>query len=74
VQGEGNNDTTPEEGAVVANCFGTYLHGSVLPKNPALADELLRRALERRGAARELQALDDEMERAAADSAARRPR
>ena len=74
VQGEGNNDTTPEEGAVVANCFGTYLHGSVLPKNPGYADELLRRALERRGAVTELRALDDSVERAAAESAAQRPR
>ena len=34
-----------EAGAVTANCFGTYLHGSLLPKNPAFADELLLRAL-----------------------------
>jgi hypothetical protein len=74
IKGEGNNDTTPEEGAVVANCFGTYLHGSVLPKNPAFADELIRRALDRRGATTQLAALDDELERAAAASAAARPR
>jgi CobQ-like glutamine amidotransferase family enzyme len=74
VKGEGNNDTTPDEGAVVGNCFGTYLHGSVLPKNPAFADELLRRALRRRGATVELGALDDGLELAAAESAALRPR
>lgn len=74
VRGEGNNDTTSEEGAVVHNCFGTYLHGSVLPKNPGLADELLRRALGRRGVSIELPALDDSAEHAAADSAAGRPR
>ncbi|MGH7910844.1 MAG: hypothetical protein ACREOV_03905 [Candidatus Dormibacteraceae bacterium] len=29
------------------NLFGTYLHGSLLPKNPHLADLLLERALGR---------------------------
>ena len=48
------------------NTFGTYLHGSVLPKNPALADELIRLALERRyGAGIELEPLDDTAEMAA---------
>lgn len=73
-KGYGNNDTTGDEGAVVGNCFGTYLHGSLLPKNPAFADELLRRALARRqGPEVALDPLDDELERRAADVAARRP-
>lgn len=73
-KGHGNNDTTAEEGALVANCFGTYLHGSVLPKNPAFADDLIRRALERRtGGPVTLAPLDDSVERRAADSAASRP-
>jgi len=29
--------------------FGTYLHGSLLPKNPHFADLLLERALARKG-------------------------
>ena len=37
--------TDGTEGAVVGNLYGTYLHGSLLPKNPALADELLLKAL-----------------------------
>jgi CobQ-like glutamine amidotransferase family enzyme len=28
--------------------YGTYLHGPLLPKNPAFADRLIREALERR--------------------------
>ena len=73
-KGYGNNETRREEGAVVANCFGTYLHGSLLPKNPAFADELLGRALaRRRGEAVALAPLDDGLERAAAAAAARRP-
>lgn len=73
VKGYGNNDSTPEEGAVTANCFGTYLHGSVLPKNPRFADELLRRALTRRGEAEALSPLDDQVEMAAAEAASTRP-
>ena len=73
VRGHGNNDSTPEEGAVVGNCFGTYLHGSVLPKNPRFADELIRRVLQRRGESGDLVPLDDAVEMAAAASAAGRP-
>jgi CobQ-like glutamine amidotransferase family enzyme len=73
VKGHGNTDDGGDEGAVVANCYGTYLHGSVLPKNPALADELLRRGMARRHGAIELGSLDDAAEQTAADSAAARP-
>jgi hypothetical protein len=73
VRGFGNNDTTEEEGAVTVNAFGTYLHGSVLPKNPAFADDLIARALRRRGESGELRPLDDSVEAAAAASASSRP-
>ena len=73
VKGNGNNDTGSDEGAVTNNCFGTYLHGSVLPKNPGLADELLTRGLRRRHGSVHLDSLDDELEMAAARSAAGRP-
>ena len=73
-KGYGNNEKTSEEGAVTGNCFGTYLHGSLLPKNPGFADELLRRALQRRhGGEVTLEPLDDELERRAARVAAGRP-
>jgi hypothetical protein len=54
--------------------FGTYLHGPVLAKSPAFADELLRRAFARRGVENALQPLDDSLELAAADVAGGRPR
>ena len=73
VRGFGNNDTTEEEGAVTVNAFGTYLHGSVLPKNPGFADDLISRALRRQGESGELEVLDDSVERAAQESAAGRP-
>lgn len=72
VRGHGNDGESGEEGAIVVNCLGTYLHGSVLPKNPHLADELLRRGLSRRHGDVVLDPLDDSVELAAADSAASR--
>ena len=73
VQGHGNNGESPDEGAVSNNVIGTYLHGPVLPKNPQLTDELLRRALARRYGTAELEPLDDAVEQAAARTAAGRP-
>jgi lipid II isoglutaminyl synthase (glutamine-hydrolysing) len=46
--GFGNNGADGTEGAVTRNAIGTYLHGSVLPKNPALLDHLLTTALAHR--------------------------
>jgi CobQ-like glutamine amidotransferase family enzyme len=43
--GFGNNGADGTEGAVYRNAIGTYLHGSVLPKNPSLLDHLLATAL-----------------------------
>jgi len=36
--GTGNNGEDHTEGARVHNVIGTYMHGSLLPKNPAIAD------------------------------------
>ena len=60
--GFGNNGGDGGEGARVQNCFGTYLHGAVLPNNPRLADRLIALALERRGGGAALAALDDSAE------------
>ena len=69
--GCGNNTTDRTDGAVRDNVIGTYLHGPVLAKSPRFADELLRRALIRRGADAELALLDESLaERAAAVAAA----
>ena len=67
LSGFGNNARDGFEGAVVRNAFGTYLHGSLLPKNPHFADLLVERALRRRGLSR-LQPLDDTVEMSAHDS------
>ena len=46
--GHGNNGDDGSEGAVYRQAIGTYLHGSLLPKNPALLDHLLEAALRHR--------------------------
>ena len=46
IKGFGNNGRDKTEGAVYQNVFGTYLHGSLLPKNPHFADYLIKTALE----------------------------
>lgn len=74
VQGAGNNPTDGTEGARTGNVLGSYLHGSLLPKNPAISDFLIRTAAERRYGSFEPRAgVDDTAERARA-SAKRRPR
>jgi hypothetical protein len=45
--GRGNNGTDGTEGARTGNVVGSYLHGPVLPANPALADGLLALAARR---------------------------
>jgi len=63
IKGYGNNGADQTEGAVCGNLYGTYLHGSLLPKNPQLADELLLKALKARyGDDVTLPPLDDTME------------
>ena len=47
LKGHGNNAEDHTEGAVYRHAYGTYLHGSLLPKNPHFADYLLALALRR---------------------------
>jgi len=65
--GYGNNGKDGTEGARRNNAFGTYIHGSLLPKNPAFADMLIALAL----GVDELAPLDDEIENAAHTAALR---
>jgi lipid II isoglutaminyl synthase (glutamine-hydrolysing) len=46
ITGVGNGDGSGNEGALCGRVLGTYLHGPVLARNPALADLLLAWALE----------------------------
>ena len=55
--GNGNNGEDKTEGARFKNVFGTYMHGSFLPKNPHFADYLIELAL-----GEKLQPLNDNIE------------
>ncbi len=57
IKGFGNNGEDNTEGCVYKNAIGCYMHGSLLPKNPELADWLLEKALKIN-----LKPLDDTLE------------
>jgi CobQ-like glutamine amidotransferase family enzyme len=73
IKGFGNQGDGGYEGGVYKNAFGTYLHGSLLPKNPWLTDHLIQMALFRRyQTAGNLKPLDDTIEIAAHEAAIKR--
>ena len=61
--GNGNNGNDKSEGARYKNVFGTYMHGSFLPKNPHFADFLIELAT-----GEKLPELDNTLENAAHNS------
>lgn len=66
--GYGNNGEDETEGCVYKNAIGTYLHGPILPKNPYLADWLIKTAFEKKYQNKiELEKLDDALEEKAHD-------
>lgn len=46
IKGFGNNGGDKTEGIIFKNSIGSYLHGPMLPKNPEIADWLIKTALE----------------------------
>ena len=63
IVGFGNNGEDGTEGCVYKNAIGSYLHGPILPKNPHLADFLIKLALEKKyGNEIKLEPLDDTLE------------
>ncbi len=66
VVGAGNNGEDGFEGIIHLNTISSYLHGSLLPKNPKVADWLLLKAFERRYGNYQLAELDDNLEKEAA--------
>jgi CobQ-like glutamine amidotransferase family enzyme len=70
IVGYGNNGRDGTEGARRLNAYGTYLHGSLLPKNPWLTDQILLNALRRVDENIELEPLDDTAELSAFASVA----
>lgn len=75
IRGAGNNSKEDHEGARYKNVIGTYLHGSLLPKNPAVADFFIKTAAENRfGKFNDSNIIDDSFATSARRIAASRPR
>lgn len=73
LKGFGNNGQDGTEGAIYKNSLGSYFHGPILPKNPALSDFLLRKALERKYKQTiTLKPLDDALENQAHEAIVRK--
>lgn len=74
--GAGNNGEDNTEGARYKNVIGTYLHGSLLPKNPKIADFLISEAMAKKypDDFTKLKALDDSLADKARKVAITRPR
>lgn len=63
IKGNGNNGEDGYEGAVYKNAIGSYFHGPLLPKNPEIADWLIKKALDKKyGSAISLRSLENSLE------------
>jgi lipid II isoglutaminyl synthase (glutamine-hydrolysing) len=68
IKGYGNNGEDGTEGAKYKNWIATYSHGPLLPKNPEIADWLIKTALEVKYHKKiKLEPLDDSLEQQAHD-------
>src|SRR3989339_1079610 len=63
ILGKGNNGLDHLECVFFQNTLGTYLHGPILPRNPALADVLIEKALQiKYNQVISLKPIDDQLE------------
>lgn len=74
IKGAGNNSKDRTEGARYKNVIGTYLHGSILPKNPKLADFLMYAAVTKKYGDFSTDIVDDLLADLARETASDRPR
>lgn len=72
--GAGNNMNDATEGARYKNVIGSYMHGSLLPKNPAIADFLIEKAVTKKYGDFSTDIIDDQFATQARDVASSRPR
>lgn len=73
-KGAGNNGQDNTEGARYKNVLGSYLHGSLLPKNPAIADFLIEKAAVKKFGDFTPTVIDDRFAELARKHAIKRPR
>ncbi|MEI7539801.1 MAG: glutamine amidotransferase [Candidatus Saccharibacteria bacterium] len=72
--GAGNNTVDVSEGARYKNVIGSYLHGSLLPKNPDIADFLIEQAVKNKYNEVVSNNIDDNLTRLARKVALKLPR
>lgn len=73
-KGAGNNGHDTTEGVRYRNIVATYLHGSLLPKNPAIADFLIDKAVTKKYGEFVPTVIDDRFAQKARQIASKRPR
>jgi len=73
-KGVGNNQEDSSEGARIHNVLGSYLHGSLLPKNPQIADWLIETAATKKYGEFTPHVIDDRFSDEARVRASARPR
>jgi len=74
IKGAGNNGQDGTEGARYRNVLASYLHGSLLPKNPAIADFLIEKAIIKKYGEFTPTVIEDRFAELARDVALKRPR
>lgn len=74
LKGAGNNGQDDSEGARYRNVIGSYMHGSLLPKNPQIADFLIERAIVNKYGEFTPTVIDDRFSELARAVALKRPR
>lgn len=74
IKGAGNNGQDDTEGVMYRNVIASYMHGSLLPKNPAIADWLIEQAATRKYGEFTPTVIDDRFATAARAAALKRPR
>lgn len=74
IKGAGNSDKDETEGATYRNVIGTYMHGSLLPKNPLIADWLIEKAVTKKYGDFTPATIDDHYATLAREVAVRCPR
>lgn len=74
IRGAGNNGQDDSEGARYKNVIGSYLHGSLLPKNPMIADWMIEKAAVKKFGTFTPGEIDDSIAAQARIDAAARPR
>lgn len=74
IKGAGNNGQDETEGARYKSVIGSYLHGSLLPKNPQIADWLIEKAMTKKYGEFNPTVIEDRFAQEARAVALKRPR